>query len=75
MIATCQYCPATGFIMWPDLASGKAGSTVFFVQLTMDHVHPYSRGGAHYDAQNYVLACKRCNSSKNASVAWVRRVA
>lgn len=40
--------------------------------LTMDHVEPLSRGGAH-DPENIVAACKSCNSSKHDTplVLWL----
>jgi hypothetical protein len=34
-------------------------------RLTMDHVHPVSRGGNHVE-ENLVTACQSCNSSKNS---------
>lgn len=33
--------------------------------LTLDHVHPVSRGGSN-DATNLVTCCSRCNSSRGA---------
>lgn len=73
VLARCQYCPFVGLIHWPYLASGKLGSVVLFIQLTMDYVHPYSRGGETNDPDNLVLACKRCNSSKNDRLGWTGR--
>ena len=46
---TCQYC----------------GSTPGRNLLTVDHVHPRSRGGSH-DWVNLVTACKRCNQKKGS---------
>lgn len=47
-------------------------------KLTLEHVEPISRGGAH-EAENIAAACKSCNSSKNDTplVLWLakRRVA
>jgi len=34
------------------------------VPVTMDHVHPISKGGSHTEA-NVVPACRSCNASKN----------
>lgn len=41
-------------------------------KLTMDHVHPISRGGRH-DATNIVPACQPCNSRKGAT-DWSDRI-
>jgi hypothetical protein len=45
---TCQYC----FVAAPS------------VELTVDHVIPVSRGGAHDKWENLVIACKKCNWRK-----------
>lgn len=37
--------------------------------LTIDHVHPKSRGGSD-DHDNRVLACKKCNSEKSNIFPW-----
>jgi 5-methylcytosine-specific restriction endonuclease McrA len=47
---TCQYCGAAPGRSW----------------LTVDHVVPRSRGGAH-DWDNLVTACTRCNQKKGSS--------
>jgi len=47
---TCQYC----------------GTVPGRQQLTVDHVIPRSRGGAH-SWQNLVTACKRCNQKKGSN--------
>lgn len=62
--AECSYCGAPGLIYWPCLASGKPGSWVTLVDLSFDHIEPYSRGGSNRDPDNFTLACKKCNSSK-----------
>lgn len=43
-------------------------------KLTMDHIEPLSRGGAH-DPANIVAACDRCNKSKNdlPLVVWMAK--
>lgn len=43
-------------------------------RLSMDHIDPISRGGAH-DPDNIVAACKSCNSSKNDTplLQWLAR--
>jgi hypothetical protein len=64
-LAKCHYCPATGRITWTRLYSGKPGSWVHF-ELSLDHVVPESAGGS-MDSENFVLACKSCNSSKRDS--------
>jgi 5-methylcytosine-specific restriction endonuclease McrA len=46
---TCVYC----------------GETYDLSQLTIDHVHPRSRGGG--DQNNVVCACSRCNQEKGSS--------
>jgi hypothetical protein len=39
------------------------------IVLTLDHVKPYSKGGAVTDAKNLVTACRECNSARgNRSV-------
>lgn len=48
---TCQYCGAT---------PGRH-------DLTVDHVHPRSRGGRH-DWTNLVTACKHCNQIKGSCI-------
>jgi len=34
--------------------------------LTVDHIHPVSRGGDPYDPANCRTLCRRCNSAKGA---------
>lgn len=63
--AMCQYCLAPGFIWWPPrLNDGKPGAFVKFIDLSLDHVVPYSRGGCNQSPDNFVLACGPCNASK-----------
>lgn len=62
--AGCQYCGAPGIICWPIRRDGKPGAWVHFGGLQLDHIYPYSKGGSTIDADNFVLACKSCNSSK-----------
>jgi hypothetical protein len=42
------------------------------VEMTLDHVVPQAKGGAH-SAENLKLACKTCNSSKGAKdlLEWI----
>lgn len=62
--AQCQYCGAPGSIYWPRLSSGKPGSWVQLLDLSFDHVISLTSGGCNYSPENYVVACRRCNSSK-----------
>ena len=66
--AKCQYCRNRGQIHWPRLYGGRPGAWVQFVDLSLDHVVPYSLGGCHRSPENLVLACKSCNSSKGQRV-------
>lgn len=52
---------------WREVVAASLGLCAYCNQrspLTMDHVDPLSRGGAH-DPDNIVAACKSCNSSKH----------
>jgi HNH endonuclease len=52
---------------WHEVVQAANGRCVYCGErrlLSMDHIEPLSRGGAH-DADNIAAACKPCNSSKN----------
>ena len=70
----CQYCPRTALATWPTRRDGQPGAWVH-LGLTLDHVHPYSLGGCNRDPNNFVLACKSCNSSKGYRLNWTGAVA
>jgi len=49
------------------------GKTYDLSQLSIDHVHPRSRGGEDI-ATNVVCACTRCNQEKGSTpvISWMR---
>lgn len=60
---------------WRDVLEQHGGRCAYCGRkrkLTMDHVVPLSRGGAH-DVDNVVAACDTCNKSKNDTslVVWL----
>ena len=51
-------------VFWRDENTCQYCSKPFrYIDLTMDHVHPKSRGG-HKSWDNIVASCKTCNSKK-----------
>lgn len=57
---TCQYCH-TPVIAGANLLNGFTPSQV----CTLDHITPRSEGGSH-TAENLIVACMSCNSSRKA---------
>lgn len=57
-------------------ANGRCAYCASIAKLTMDHVDPLARGGAH-DPENVVAACRSCNSSKGDRplLIWLLRSA
>jgi 5-methylcytosine-specific restriction endonuclease McrA len=56
---------------WREVLAAAKGRCCYcrkkFKRLTMDHVIPLSKGGAH-SKENVVAACKSCNSRKRAKI-------
>lgn len=56
---------------WKEIINSTNGICVYcqksFEKLTLDHVIPLDRGGAH-DVSNAVAACGKCNSSKGSKL-------
>lgn len=63
---------------WEEVLAGSLGLCAYCGEptaaLTMDHVEPLTRGGAH-DPANVVAACLACNSSKHnyPLIVWMAR--
>jgi 5-methylcytosine-specific restriction endonuclease McrA len=62
---------------WRDVLDASLGLCAYCGErkaLTLDHIDPLSRGGAH-DPENLVAACRNCNSSKRQSplLVWLVR--
>jgi hypothetical protein len=62
-VASCFYCDAPGSVHWFRLRNGRPGSWVYFAGLEIDHIEAESQGGETV-AENLVLACRKCNRSK-----------
>ncbi len=62
---------------WATMQAESGGRCAYcakVAKLTMDHVHPLSRGGAH-DVTNIVPVCGNCNSQKhnNTLLLWLAK--
>ena len=78
-IARQKMAPGRGVtaMQWAAIRDGAAGLCAYCHQpakLTIDHIDPLSRGGAH-DVDNIAGACDYCNKSKNDSplLVWLAR--
>jgi HNH endonuclease len=61
--AACFYCDAPGRVHWFKRRDGRPSSWVYFAGLEIDHVEAEAQGGE-TKAENFVLACRKCNRSK-----------
>ena len=54
--------------MWRENILARDGYTCHYCgatdNLTLDHIVPRARGGARWDADNVVTACRCCNQAK-----------
>lgn len=76
-----QQAPGRGVTaeQWQAVLSGSLGICAYCNErrpLTVDHIEPLSKGGAH-DEDNIAAVCKACNSSKRVMplVVWLARLA
>ncbi len=66
-------------VQWKEILAASLGLCAYCCQkkkLTMDHIDPIARGGAH-DIDNVAGACRFCNQSKNDTtvVVWMAKKA
>lgn len=62
-------------IMWNSADSHRCGScreSLTWINFTIDHIDPYSRGGKS-ELENAAILCRSCNSGKGARQAKMRR--
>jgi 5-methylcytosine-specific restriction endonuclease McrA len=60
---TCVYCGQEHLIIQPvgQYIDNKEMATV-------DHFHPKAKGGEHFDEDNMVVSCSKCNSKKGDNI-------